>query len=112
MEEQDPNHVNFVGPFERHDVVVDGWRVPLLEAHPEGEHGVLLVLDRRIGVGLKGVDEIERIVPFIADAIAVSLGYGAHPRGERRAGQLDRVPYPRPERVVEISGISTAASSS
>lgn len=92
--------VTFPGPFEHHDVVVNGWRVPLLQAHMRGEDRVLLVLDRRLGAEFS-VDEAERVVPFVADAIAVALGYGAHP-DEDTPRPLARAPYPRPERVVAL----------
>jgi hypothetical protein len=61
----------------------------------------MLVLDRRLGLDLSTA-EAERVVPFIADAIAVALGYGAHPRGEQDTPPA-RAPYPRPERVVDVS---------
>jgi hypothetical protein len=32
--------VTFPGPFEHHDVVVDGWRVPFLQAHMPAEDKV------------------------------------------------------------------------
>jgi hypothetical protein len=106
MREQDEQmrdfQVSFPGPFEHHDVVVEGWRVPFLQAHLRGEDRVQLVLDRRLGVELS-TDEAERLIPFIADAIAVAMGYGSHPRGDgdpRRS--LERGPYPRPERVVGV----------
>jgi hypothetical protein len=93
--------VNFPGPFQHHDVVVEGWRVPYLQAHlANDEDRVMLVLDRRLGVELS-TSEAERIVPFVADAIAIALGYGAHPRGDADAPPA-RAPYPRPERVVDV----------
>lgn len=70
--------VDFVGPFEHHDVVVNGWRVPHLEATPLNGGRVLLALDGRMSLELSVV-EAERIVPFIADCIAVAHGYTAHP---------------------------------
>jgi hypothetical protein len=102
----DPFRVDFPGPFDHHDVVVEGWRVPFLRAHLQGEDRVLLVLDRRLGVELD-TNEAERLVPFIADAIAVALGYGAHPRGDAER-PLQRAPYPRPERVVDVIADSAA----
>jgi hypothetical protein len=93
--------VRFPGPFEHHDVVVEGWRVPLLQAHMRGEDRVMLVLDRRLGLELSAA-EAERVVPFLADAISVALGYGAHPRGEIPT-PLERAPSLRPERVVDIA---------
>lgn len=92
--------VQFPGPFSHHDVVVDGWRVPYLQAHLADEDGVMLVLDRRLGVHLTS-QEAEKVLPFIADAIAIALGYGAHPRGEAPV-PLERAPYPRPERVRDV----------
>jgi hypothetical protein len=94
------DRVTFPGPFSHHDVVVDGWRVPFLQAQIAGEDRVLLVLDRRLALELDCV-EAEHFVPFLADAIAVALGYGAHPRSDDRR-PLERAPYPRPERVVDV----------
>ncbi len=93
--------VDFPGPFSHHDVVVDGWRVPFLHAQLGGEDRILLVLDQRISVELSA-NEAERLMPFIADAIAVALGYGAHPR-EDTPRPLERAPYPRPERMVNVT---------
>jgi hypothetical protein len=93
--------VRFPGPFEHHDVVVEGWRVPFLQAHLRGEDRIMLVLDERMGLELSTA-EAERLVPFLADAISVALGYGAHPRGEMPT-PLERAPYPRPERVVDVA---------
>jgi hypothetical protein len=92
--------VSFPGPFHHHDVVVNGWRVPYLEAHPVGEDRVMLTIDRRLAAEFS-VDEAERLVPFLADAIAVAMGYGAHP-DENAPRPLERAPYPRPERVVDV----------
>jgi len=87
----DPFRVSFPGPFTHHDVLVEGWRVPFLHAQLGAEDRVLLVLDGRL-----------RVVPFVADAISVALGYGAHPRGDT-SQPLERAPYPRPERVVDVT---------
>jgi hypothetical protein len=72
--------VSFPGPFSQHDVVVDGWKVPLVAAHPTGENDeqVMLVLDQRIAETFS-VEEAERVVPFLAHAIAIALGYPSHP---------------------------------
>lgn len=91
--------VTFPGPFEHHDVVVDGWRVPFLQAHMPAEDRVALVIDRRLSTELS-VEEAERVVPFLADAISVALGYGAHPRGDMPLPE--RTPHPSPRRVHEI----------
>ena len=93
--------VTFPGPFTHHDVVVNGWRVPFLQAHMPSEDTVTLVLDRRLAADFP-IDQAEVLIPFLADAIAVAMGYGAHPN-EDTPRPLDRAPYPRPERVVSLS---------
>jgi hypothetical protein len=100
--------VSFPGPFTHHDVVVNGWRVPYVQAHMAAEDRVMLVIDRRLAAEFS-VDEAERFVPFLADAIAVAMGYGAHP-DDRTPRPLSRAPYPRPERVVDVDllGITPA----
>jgi hypothetical protein len=82
--------VTFPGPFRHHDVVVSGWQVPLLQAYPSAdEQTVSLVLDRRYALELT-VAESERIIPFIADAIAVALGYARHPDARSDLLPLDQ----------------------
>jgi hypothetical protein len=103
----DPFQVSFPGPFQHHEVVVQGWSVPFLKASLRGEDGVRLLLDDRLGVELS-TEESERLIPFIADAIAVALGYGAHPR-EQDSVPLERAPYPRPQRVVTVDVPERAA---
>jgi hypothetical protein len=70
--------VEFVGPFEYHAVCVNGWRVPYLTATPMNGGKIDLTLDHRYGIELS-VQDAERIVPFIANAIAIAHGYTAHP---------------------------------
>lgn len=70
--------VDFVGPFEHHDITVNGWRVPFLEATPMNGGKVLVSLDRRKAIELS-VADADHVLPFIADCIAVALGYTAHP---------------------------------
>jgi hypothetical protein len=95
--------VSFPGPFMRHEVVVNGWAVPLLHARPSGEHdeSVTLVLDERLALTVS-VEEAERFVPFLADAIAVALGYTSHP-DEDAEQPLIRQPQPRPVRMFGIA---------
>jgi hypothetical protein len=93
--------VTFPGPFSQHDVVVRGWRVPLVQAHMHGEDRVTLVIDRRLAAEFS-VEEAERVVPFVADAIAVALGFGAHPT-EDSTQPLKHRDYLRPERVVAVA---------
>jgi hypothetical protein len=97
--------VNFPGPFTRHEVVVDGWAVPFLHAHPTGEHDeeVMLVIDNRLAATFT-VEEAERFVPFLADAIAVALGYTSHPN-EDAEQPLVKQPQPRPVRMHGIADV-------
>jgi hypothetical protein len=97
--------VSFPGPFSHHEVVVDGWSVPHLYAHPCGDHdaSVMLVLDRRLAITVT-VEEAERFVPFLADAIAIALGYTAHPRADETPNWR---PQPRPMRMQGIGAMTT-----
>jgi hypothetical protein len=99
--------VSFPGPFTQHEVVVDGWSVPLLHAHPGGDHdeNVTLVLDSRLAATFT-VEEAERFVPFLADAIAIALGYTCHPN-EDAEQPLTRQPQPRPVRMHGIGAVRT-----
>jgi hypothetical protein len=88
----DDEQVDFIGPFESHDVLVGGRRVPFLHAKPIDGGKVDLTLDRRFGLMLS-VAEAERVVPFLAHAIAVALGYACHPDASEDAAL--RPPFPR-----------------
>lgn len=95
--------VTFPGPFQHHDVVVDGWSVPFVKAslRAEDEDHVRLILDDRIGLDLNSA-EAEKLLPFLADAIAVALGYGAHPSED--SGALPaRAPHIAPRRTVPVA---------
>jgi hypothetical protein len=84
--------VSFVGPFASHDVVIEGREVPFLRATPLDGGEIDLTLDRRIGLRLS-TGEAERFLPFLADAIAVALGYTCHPDAGRD-GPTPRHPFP------------------
>lgn len=99
MDELLSSGVEFVGPFESYAVVVDGWRVPLLEASMEPGGQVRLVLDERFSLSLP-IGEAERILPFVAQVVAVSLGFQAHPQGEE---QLMPRPAISPTRLAELA---------
>jgi hypothetical protein len=94
--------VTFPGPFQHHDVVVDGWSVPFVKAsfRQGDEDHVRLILDERIGLDLTSA-EAEKLTPFIADAISVALGYGAHP-SEESLTLPERAPHMAPRRVVRV----------
>ena len=101
--------VSFPGPFSQHEVVVDGWAVPHLHAQRTGEsdESVMLILDNRLGITVS-VEEAERFVPFLADAIAVALGYTCHPRDDEEPAWR---PQPRPVRMRGIGAVATGKSS-
>lgn len=95
--------VTFPGPFTHNDVVVNGWSVPFIKAsfRSDDENHVRLVLDDRMALDLTA-EEAEKLTPFLADAISVALGYGAHPR-EGMEALSERAPHAAPRRVVQVS---------
>ncbi len=95
------NGYEIVGPFESHRVIVSGRRVPFLSARPVNGGKIALTLDNRIGVDVD-VAQADALIPFIADCIAVAMGYTCHPR----EGDEPRrsVPFPRSQRVNLICG--------
>lgn len=88
-----PSSVEFVGPFQHHEVVVNGFRVPFLTATPIPGGRVDLTLDSRYGLEVP-VQDVERVVPFIADCIAVAMGFTCHPQ-EGWDGPVPRSPFMR-----------------
>jgi len=100
------SRVSFPGPFSQHQVVVSGWSVPFLHAQMHDGGMMTVVLDGRYGIELT-VADAERVVPFVADAIAVALGFGAHPT-EDSEWPLPRSPHPKPKRVVSLAGFGSA----
>jgi hypothetical protein len=83
--------VEYVGPFDSHDVVIDGRQVPYLRATPVDGGKIDLTLDRRFGL-LLSVAEAERFMPFLAHAIAVAAGYTSHPSADDEPNP--RHPFP------------------
>jgi hypothetical protein len=81
--------VDFIGPFEQYKVVVDGWQVPFLSAQPRTGGNVELSLDDRFGLVLD-IAQAELVVPFLANAVAIAMGYASHP------GEGASVPRPHP----------------
>jgi hypothetical protein len=107
MEAQVPQ-VEYIGPFESHRVVVDGWQVPLLEAEPRPGGQITLTLDQRYDLDLPLADA-ERIVPFIANAIAIALGYASHP--DAGAGEPQLLAPVRPRRLRRLDWSQTEEAS-
>ncbi len=89
--------VEFVGPFEYHDVLFNGRRVPHLEATPMAGGQVHLSVDRRFGMDVT-VAEAERLVPFVAHCIAVGMGYVGFP-DEGQDQPVVAQPMPRTHRL-------------
>ncbi len=85
--------VEYVGPFQEWEVVVDGRRVPYLSAIPLKGGQVRLVLDDRIGLDLD-VKTAECVVPWIADVIALAMGYTCHSRLHHKRLRK-AAPFPR-----------------
>src|SRR4051812_40291892 len=83
--------VDFVGPFQSHEVVVNGFKVPFLTASLPPGGTVHLTLDHRYGLDLS-VQDADRVVQFIADCIAVAMGYTCHPQ-QGWEGPLPRSPF-------------------
>jgi hypothetical protein len=71
--------VEILGPVTSHRVIVSGRQVPFLDAAPANGGKIHLSLDDRYGLDL-AVADADRIIEFIADCIAVALGYTCHPR--------------------------------
>ena len=88
--------VEYVGPFQTTHVVYGGRQVPLLEATILNGGKISLSLDRRFGLDLT-VAEAEKVVPFLAEAIAVAMGYACHPSASE-----EPVPLPPFRRMTEV----------
>jgi hypothetical protein len=97
--------VDFIGPFEHHDVVVNGCSVPFLTATPLNGGRVHLTLDGRFGLDIT-VAEAEQIVPFIADAIAIASGYAAHPHASESPDPKPRHPFARMTRLIDAGDLA------
>ena len=100
--------VQYVGPFEEWEVVVDGWTVPYLTCRPLPDGGVSLLIEKRYRLRLDK-DEADRVLPFIANAIAVALGYSGHPQrdwDEPRTGHKTHKMSPLLLGEVTSSGIT------
>lgn len=97
----DPERVTYPGPFSHHDVVVQGWTVPFVKASLRGEDRLRLILDERKGIDLS-VAEAENVLPFLADAIAVALGYGAHPTADMTELPPE-LPHRAPRRTAHVA---------
>jgi hypothetical protein len=93
-----------VGPFQSHRVIVDGRRVPFLEALPVNGGKISLLLDGRYALDVS-VADAEAFIPWIADAIAAASyggvlrrwrGLGCGPRARPGLVVLPGAGEPRP----------------
>ena len=91
--------VELVGPFKSHAVTVNGYRVPFLDACPVSGGRVSLLLDGRYGL-MVDVADLDRVVEFIANCIAVASGYTCHPGTEGAPEPIRLTPY---QRMIELS---------
>lgn len=73
--------MEILGPITSHRVIVGGRQVPFLNAAPVNGGKVYLSLDDRYGLDL-AVADADRVIEFIADCVAVALGYTCHPRDD------------------------------
>ena len=96
-----PSAVEYIGPFSHHEVLVGGRSIPFVTATPLAGGRVCLTLDGRYDLDLT-LQDAERIVPFLADAIAVALGFSAHPHREWEQ-PVPRPPFPR-WNAIELGG--------
>lgn len=87
----EPVEVEYVGPFETTDIVIDGRRVPHLEAQLRPGGIVSVIADGRFALDLS-VEEAERVVPFLANTIAIAMGYTCHPRADEEPSRM--TPFP------------------
>jgi hypothetical protein len=76
-----PSGLEIVGPFEEYRVLLHGHEVPFVYALPRAGGGLHINLDNRFGLDLT-MEEAERFLPFLADTIAVALGFTCHPAPE------------------------------
>jgi len=84
------------GPFESHRVIVDGRRVPFLEALPVNGGKISLLLDSRYAIDIP-VADAGAFIPWIADCIAVAMGYTCHPRSGMEP--MRSSPFPPDHRI-------------
>lgn len=72
--------IEIVGPFQpEYKVTLDGFRVPHVRAIPMGENRVEIVIDNRFAMeGPVSIEEFNRWIPILANAMAIAAGYSCH----------------------------------
>lgn len=94
------------GPMTTRDVLVDGRKVPFLTAQPMAGGVIGLLLDGRYALDVT-VADAEAFIPWIADAIAIALGFTCHPRPGKEP--LRSSPFP-PVHVLDWTETGDAES--
>ena len=93
---EDPlsSHVEFIGPFERTYVVLNGFEVPNLTVHKayEDDACVGLCWENRLAIEVPK-SHVDRVVGFIADVIATERGYACWPRTPEDQFMEKRPPF-------------------
>lgn len=80
MEERGPFYPEIVGPFlPEHRVTIAGYHVPYITVRPQEDGRIDLLLDNRFGLHSPvPVEEFNRWIGILADAMAVAAGYSCH----------------------------------
>jgi len=92
QEESPKEAVEYLGPFERWDLVVGGRKVPYLQAQPVNGGRIDFTLDHRFGL-IVDLATANYLAPFLANCIAVASGYTCHPSAAEEPNP--RHPFPR-----------------
>ena len=100
-----------IGPFERRQLVVDGWTVPFLDVGEADGGRIHFVVDHRMGFSV-GAADFEQVASLVANAIAVAIGMPCHPSSdaslEDREHLFRHVQHPAlaPSQVKELVAIA------
>jgi len=80
MEERGPFYPEIVGPFvPKHVVTINGYRVPYVTVTPLSDGRIDLHVDNRFGLYEPvSVEEFNRWIGLMAEAMAVAAGYSCH----------------------------------
>jgi hypothetical protein len=79
-EERGPFYPEIVGPFQpEYRVSINEYRVPYVTVRPTDDGRVDVTIDNRFGIdGPVSVEEFNRWIGLMANAMAVAAGYSAH----------------------------------